>query len=183
MQDCFSCSAACSLWLCRSKQQKASEKKTQCGFILLFLELQFLCLEKIIPLSLSFRCLLTSTVVLWLCGIARGWGKRDQKKAKPIQGISLNIRRLRVTFFFFSHSLGWKVRASLPSSFFLFLVSTSGCWTFEFSLRTKTAMENWPLVWWSSVFWCSSSVYQLPLTCQSPEVLHVFYPAFIFTYS
>ena len=36
-------------------------------------------------------------------------------------------------------------------------------------------MENSPLVWWSSVFWFSSSVYQLPLTCQSPQVLHVFY--------
>ena len=65
MQDCFSCSAACCLWLCRSEQQKASEKKQQWGFILLFLELEFL-LEKIIPLSLNFRCLLTSTVVLWL---------------------------------------------------------------------------------------------------------------------
>lgn len=91
-------------------------------FILLFLELQFLFLEKIIPLSLSFRCLLTSTVVLWLCGIARGWGKRDQKKAKPIQGISLNIRRLRVTFFFFFWLLGLKSEG-FSSKFILYIPS------------------------------------------------------------
>lgn len=125
IQDCVSLALLCTFCDCADPSSRRPVRKRSSGDLSSCLWNYSSSWRKSFPFH-WVRCLLTSAVVLWLCGVVWCWGRRDQKKAKPIQGISLNSRRLGVTFFFLLLGLecegfSSKFILSLPSEHFWLL--------------------------------------------------------------